>query len=45
MHRLIREQAGHRSIADAMKFVDYEEYELERMESERRADERGTGGG
>lgn len=38
MHRLIREQAGHRVIADAMSYVDYEEYELERLNSERRAE-------
>ena len=36
MHRLIREQAGHRIIADGMKFVDYEDYGLGRLESERR---------
>jgi len=44
IHRLIREKAGHRAIADAMKFVDYEEYELERIDSERRADERNSNG-
>ena len=37
MHRLIREQAGHRLIADAMGYVDYEDYDLARLESERRA--------
>lgn len=40
MHRLILEKAGHRAIADAMKFVDYGEYELERIAAERRTDER-----
>ena len=37
MHRLIRDQAGHRHIAAAMQFVDYEDYELGRLESERRS--------
>ena len=37
MHHLIRTQAGHRLIADAMKFVDFSRPELERLESERRA--------
>ena len=37
MHRLIRDQAGHTLIADAMVYVDYEDYELERLGSERRA--------
>lgn len=33
MHRLIREQAGHRAIADAMTFVDYRGYDLARIKS------------
>jgi len=37
MHRLIRDQAGHRLIADAMTYVDYQDYELARLETERRA--------
>jgi thymidylate synthase ThyX len=37
MHEQIREVAGHRLIADAMKFVDYSEVDLERLEAERRA--------
>jgi len=37
MHRLIRDKAGHSLIADAMTFVDYGQYELERLETERRA--------
>ncbi len=37
MHRLIREQAGHHLIADAMQFVDYADYDLARLESERRS--------
>jgi thymidylate synthase ThyX len=40
MHRLIREQAGHAAIADAMKFVDTGSYELGRLAGERRAAER-----
>jgi thymidylate synthase ThyX len=40
MHRQIREVAGHRHIADAMRFVDYSDPDLERLESERRAEER-----
>ena len=31
MHRLIRDQAGHRGIAAAMRFVDYETYEFDRL--------------
>jgi len=37
MHRLIRDEAGHHLIADAMRFVDHESYGLGRLESERRA--------
>ena len=44
MHRLIREQAGHQAIADAMQFVDYGEYELERIDAERRSDDRADNG-
>ena len=40
MHKLIKEKAGHNLIADAMKFVDYSQYELERLESERRANQK-----
>lgn len=40
MHRQIGEVAGHRLIADAMVFVDYSDPDLERLESERRAEER-----
>jgi thymidylate synthase ThyX len=40
MHRQIRDVAGHRLIADAMSFVDYSDVELERLESERRAEQR-----
>lgn len=37
MHRLIGEQAGHHLIADAMTYVDHEDYDLARLEGERRA--------
>ena len=40
MHRAIRDVAGHRLIADAMKFVDYADVDLERLEGERRATRR-----
>ncbi len=38
MHQLIRDQAGHRAIADAMTHVDHSDVDLERLEAERRAD-------
>jgi thymidylate synthase ThyX len=37
MHRLIRDEAGHRLLADAMAFVDHNDYDLARLEGERRA--------
>jgi len=37
MHRAIRDVAGHRLIADAMKYVDYTDVDLERLDGERRA--------
>lgn len=40
MHRAIAEVAGHRAIAEAMSHVDYGETDLERLESERRAEQR-----
>jgi thymidylate synthase ThyX len=40
MHRLIDQVAGHHAIAAAMRFVDYSEVDLERLESERRAEKR-----
>lgn len=40
MHRLIAEQAGHRAVADAMTHLTREAPELERLESERRAEAR-----
>lgn len=45
MHRLIREQAGHHLIADAMRHVDYRDYDLARLESERRAEARRAAAG
>ena len=40
MHRLISEQAGHRAVAEMMRFVDHGTYDLERLEAERRAEAR-----
>jgi thymidylate synthase ThyX len=41
MHRLIAEQAGHRAVAEAMRYVDHSpEPSLERLDSERRAEAR-----
>ncbi|MDP9441565.1 MAG: FAD-dependent thymidylate synthase, partial [Actinomycetota bacterium] len=40
MHRLIAEQAGHRAVAELMSFVDYGTYDLERLDAERRAEQR-----
>ncbi len=40
MHRLIDEQAGHRTVAAAMRFVDHGASGLERLESERSAESR-----
>ena len=38
MHRLVAEEAGHRAIADAMRFVDRSDVDLERLEAERRSE-------
>jgi len=38
MARLIRDVAGHKAIADAMKFVDFSDTDLERLEAERSAE-------
>jgi thymidylate synthase ThyX len=35
MHTLIAERAGHRAVAEAMRFVDHSEVELERLSAER----------
>lgn len=40
MHRLIGEEAGHRAVADAMRFVDHGAAELERLDAERAAERR-----
>jgi thymidylate synthase ThyX len=40
MHTLIAEQAGHKLIAEAMMFVDHEEYALGRIDAERRTEQR-----
>lgn len=46
MHRLIGEQAGHKTLAAAMKYVDHNEYGLERLEAERKnAQKRQTNNG
>ncbi len=45
MHRLIADKAGHRAIAEMMRFVDHTgEPALERLGAERRADERRSTG-
>ncbi len=43
MHRAIAEVAGHRALAEAMSFVDHGATDLERLESERRAERRRIG--
>ena len=41
MHRLIAEEAGHRAVAETMRFADHSpEPDLERLASERRAEQR-----
>jgi thymidylate synthase ThyX len=40
MHTLIAEQAGHRLIADAMRYADHSEVELERLKAERAAEKK-----
>ncbi|HVV37667.1 MAG TPA: FAD-dependent thymidylate synthase [Acidimicrobiales bacterium] len=40
MHNLIAERAGHHAVAEMMRYVDHETYDLERLESERRAEVR-----
>ncbi len=40
MHTLIAEQAGHRAVAQLMRFVDHGENGLERLEAERRSERR-----
>jgi thymidylate synthase ThyX len=38
MHQLIADQAGHRAIAEAMRYADHSRVELERLEAERRTE-------
>jgi thymidylate synthase ThyX len=38
MHRLIADVAGHRALAESMRFADHSTVELERLEAERRTD-------
>ena len=46
MHRLIAEEAGHRALAEMMRFVDHSaEQPLERLDAERRAEARRLGQG
>jgi thymidylate synthase ThyX len=40
MHRLIDEVAGHHAIAQAMRFVDHSQVELERLQEERRLEKK-----
>ena len=40
MHDLIADRAGHRGIAEAMRFADHSQVELERLEAERRSQAR-----
>ena len=40
MHRLIRDQAGHRALAAAMAFVDESAVDLARLEAERKSEAR-----
>jgi thymidylate synthase ThyX len=40
MHRLIDQQAGHHALAAMMRFVDHTEPGLERLDAERRAEQR-----
>ena len=40
MHTLIARRAGHTAIAEAMKFADHSEVELERLKSERELEKR-----
>ena len=41
MHRLIAEEAGHHAVAEMMRYVDHsEEPSLERLDAERRAEQR-----
>lgn len=43
MHRQITETAGHRAVAEMMRYVDWSEVDLERLEAERRAERKRQG--
>jgi thymidylate synthase ThyX len=43
MHRLVAEQAGHRGLADAMRFVVHDDVDLGRLAAEQRSQERRSG--
>jgi thymidylate synthase ThyX len=45
MHRLVAEQAGHRALAEATRFVVHDEVELGRLDAERRLESRRAAGG
>jgi thymidylate synthase ThyX len=38
MYRLIADEAGHRAVAEFMRYVDFSDVDLERLEAERRAE-------
>ena len=40
MHRLIAHEAGHGLVADMLRFVDHHDYDLERLDAERKAQAR-----
>ena len=40
MHRLIAQEAGHRAIADALRFADHSAVELGRLDAERAIERR-----
>ena len=44
MHELIRDQAGHRAIAEAMTYVDTSDYGLGRLSAEQRREDESAGG-
>jgi thymidylate synthase ThyX len=45
MHRLVAEEAGHRALAEAMRFVVHDEVGLGRLAAERRLESRRAAGG
>jgi hypothetical protein len=40
MHKAIADVAGHRAIAEAMRFADHTEVELERLQAERKMEQK-----